>query len=113
MNSRKLSRVLIGVSASIVLMVSAVFSTDQQRHLGRSVVVPSERQLADGSGPVPPLPPPNPIPPRASVFVGDGSGPVPPLPPPHPGLFLADGSGPVPPLPPPPPNPSGGGFFAV
>jgi hypothetical protein len=49
--------------------------------------------IADGSGPVPPLPNP-----PVTMLLADGSGPVPPLPQP-PLALLADGSGPVPPLP--------------
>lgn len=85
MTSRKLFGLILGVFTVALWKPSAL------------PFAPTEKAspvLADGSGPVPPLPPAAP----SRLFVADGSGPVPPLPPRA--VLLADGSGPVPPLPP-------------
>ncbi len=123
MYSRKLSSLILGVLGSIVLVVALVSSRDQPRLNRQSGAASIGSQIADGSGPVPPLPPG-----PSAVLQTDGSGPVPPLPPLPPGVFaadgscpvpplppylMADGSGPVRPLPPPPPRSPSGIFFAV
>ena len=41
---------------------------------------------------------------KPQSIVADGSGPIPPLPPQPPQSIVADGSGPIPPLPPQPPQ---------
>jgi hypothetical protein len=48
--------------------------------------------LADGGGPIPPIPP------RTGVtLLADGGGPIPPIPPRTGVTLLADGGGPIPP----------------
>ena len=53
---RKLSFARI-VFTTIVLLALSLSSTDQPRHPGQSVTVPTQRQVADGGDPLPPFPP--------------------------------------------------------
>jgi hypothetical protein len=78
MNSRILFGLIVGVFAAALAKPSPAPFTPLNTGL---------TLVADGSGPVPPLPP------AFSVFVADGSGPVPPLPPQT--AFRSEGSGPV------------------
>jgi hypothetical protein len=88
MNSQKLSSLILGVfTTAVALSLLSASSTKHQQTNGPSV----QPQVADGSGPVPPIPP-------KTALLADGSGPVPPIPPRT--MLLADGSGPVPPIPP-------------
>ena len=95
MNLRRLC-ILIPSSLVFVLLLS-LSSSDRSQHGQRLLVNPAETQVADGGGPVPPLPPKS----FLNTLSADGGGPVPPLPPVS---FLktltADGGGPVPPRPP-------------
>ena len=74
MNFRRLC-ILIPSSLMFVLLPS-LSSSDRSQHGQGFLTNPAETQLADGGGPVPPLPP--------KSFLNtltDGGGPVPPLPP--------------------------------
>jgi hypothetical protein len=71
MNSRKLLSLILGVFTATVALTLSVPSTNQYQQPNGASIQP---QVADGSGPVPPLPP-------QVVLLADGSGPVPPLPP--------------------------------
>jgi len=97
MNSRKNCSLILGV---FTLTVALPAHRTGQLASGQQLnAIPAQLRIADGSGPVPPLPP-------NSMLTVDGSGPVPPLPPLESSIPLnipapiADGSGPVPPLPP-------------
>ena len=91
MNLRRLC-ILIPSSLLFALLLS-LSSSDRSQH-GQGFL---QTQVADGGGPVPPLPPKS----FLNTLSADGGGPVPPLPPVS---FLktltADGGGPVPPRPP-------------
>jgi len=114
MNSRKNCSLILGV---FTLTVALPAHRTGQLASGQQLnAIPAQLRIADGSGPVPPLPPNSmlivdgsgpvpPLPPLESsipldrpVLIADGSGPVPPLPPNS--MLIVDGSGPVPPLPP-------------
>jgi hypothetical protein len=97
MNSRKNCSLILGV---FTLTVALSAQRTGQLTSGQELkAIPAQLRIADGSGPVPPLPP-------DSMFIVDGSGPVPPIPPPESSVplsnpvLITDGSGPVPPLPP-------------
>ena len=83
MNVRKICGLVM--CSFLVVVVSSTFLRVQPS-TGQQLIL-----RADGTGPVPPLPP------KELILVADGTGPVPPLPKP---TFVADGTGPVPPLPP-------------
>jgi hypothetical protein len=97
MNSRKNYRLILGVFTLTVAL--SAYRTGQLASGQQLNAIPAQLRIADGSGPVPPLPP-------DSMLIVDGSGPVPPIPPPEASIplnspvLIADGSGPVPPLPP-------------
>src|SRR5258707_13962266 len=92
MNSRKNCSLILGV---FTLTVALPAHRTGQLASGQQLnAIPAQLRIADGSGPVPPLPP-------NSMLIVDGSGPVPPLPPLKTSIslniptILADGSGPV------------------
>src|SRR5258708_36518031 len=72
MNSRKNCSLILGV---FTLTVDLPAHRTGQLASGQQLnAIPAQLRIADGSGPVPPLPP-------NSMLIVDGSGPVPPLPP--------------------------------
>src|SRR5260221_4409891 len=97
MNSRKNCSLILGV---FTLTVALPAHRTGQLASGQQLnAIPAQLRIADGSGPVPPLPP-------NSMLIVDGSGPVPPLPPLDSSnsltipTLLANGTGPGAPLPP-------------
>jgi hypothetical protein len=114
MNVRKLRSLTF---ASLLLIASSsLYPTRHPQH-HQLLVSPQVQGLdlvADGTSPVPPLPPNQlvnlvadgtspvpPLPPNQLVnLVADGTSPVPPLPPGQVLNLVADGTSPVPPLPP-------------
>jgi hypothetical protein len=89
MNFPKTYGLFVVVFTSMVLAPPA---WDHARY-DEQFVAPS--LLADGSGPMPPIPPQS-----ALELIADGSGPMPPIPPQSALELIADGSGPMPPIPP-------------
>jgi hypothetical protein len=75
MNLRRLC-ILIPSSLMFVLLLS-LSSSDRSQHGQGFLANPAETQLADGGGPVPPLPPKS----FLNTLTADGGGPVPPRPP--------------------------------